>query len=969
MSESVIPSGLFSDSSRSARNLQALFEAFIASGCSYSQEQFSSALVPHLQQSPDPDMALNSLLRFIEASLSKASLFNDLVHYPVLFEVLMKVFGSSLYFADILVRDPELFRWLTASDSLLAPRSREYFGAEVERALGMFQKPERKLDALRRLYRREILRAGTRDILGEADLPTVTGEISLLADSLINAACKVAEHQLAAQFPEKPKTPYAVIGLGKLGGGELNYSSDIDIIFVYAEEGELSTERGKTVTYHEYFNRFVEKMVQNLSQSTMEGHLYRVDTRLRPESGAGPLARSLRSYLLYYESRGELWERQMLIKARTVAGDRELGSGFLRQLAPFVYPRTFFQHPAESVARIKARIENAIGGDENVKLRPGGIRDIEFTVQTLQLLHGGKNKELRSSNTLAAIIMLESAGLLKAVEAQTLRDAYRFFRTLEHRLQFVLNTQTHELPDDERERLVLAKRLGRRSGKELLEAYSFHTRGVRVIFEQVLAVKSDPAEANIVSVLEGGANSGAVSSLLKRYGLEDTIQASRNLSLLTRGKSLTAGHEYDARTRETFREIAPVLLEEIARTPAPDLTLSNIALLAGAQQMPEIFYRELQEEGLRKLVLRVCSVSPMLTKGLAFRPGMLERLATDLSLRREHVPSSDIIAWKNEQELSAGVRHVLGLTTLQQLTAELSSVADAAFSTVLNEEIKKLRKPEGSFAAFALGKYGSREILFHSDLDVIFVSDTKSSAGRAQWEKVATRVVAGLSQVSQDGVLYRVDARLRPEGKSAPLVVEHSTLMEYLRSRASLWERQSLTRFRYVCGNKKLGTRVESDIDGFAFDTSLPEGWTAQVVDMRKKMETRSRVGSSNYLDMKLGSGGMVDIEFLVQMVMLKHQSKNYRGLPTLELLRRLDMPGVSPDEVNRVSATYERYRNLEKLMRLTLEEKGTVLPEGEKLDLLARCYDGSRGNDLRRELIAEMKFVRQMFLATASTL
>lgn len=963
------PSDLFADSARSSKNLRSLYEAFIASGSNYSREQFSAALTPQLHASPDPDMALTSLLRFIEASVSKASLFNDLVHYPVLMEVLMKVFGSSRYFADILVRDPELFRWLTASDSFVAPRSKGYLTAEVERALTMFQKPERKLDALRRLYRREILRAGTRDILGEADLPTVTGEISLLADSLIDAACRVAEQQLAGQFPEKPKTPYAVIGLGKLGGAELNYSSDIDIIFVYGDEGELLNERGKAVTYHEYFNRFVEKTVQNLSQSTMEGHLYRVDTRLRPESGAGPLARSLRSYLLYYESRGELWERQMLIKARPVAGNAEFGSNFLQQLAPFIYPRTFFQHPAEAVARIKAKIENAIEGSENVKLRSGGIRDIEFTVQTLQLLHGGKNKSLRSPNTLGAITQLESAGLMKADEAQTLQEAYRFFRTLEHRLQFMLNTQTHDLPEDVRSRDALAKRMGLKSAAELLRIYQLHTTGVRLIFEQVLAVKSDPSEAGILSILEGGANEDVLNSVLTRYGFEDKGQATRNLASLARGKSLTAGHEHDARTREAFREIAPKLLEEIARSPVPDMTLSNMAMLAATQQLPEIFYRQLREEGLRKFVLRVCGISPIMVKGLAFRPGMLEQLAVDLSVSHENVAASNIIAWKNEQELCAGVRHILGLTSLQELTNELAAVADTAFASILDDNLGKFRKPGGSLAVFALGKYGSREILFNSDLDIIFVSDAKSATGQAQLEKLATRVVAELSRVSEDGTLYRVDARLRPEGKSAPLVVERTALLEYLRSRASLWERQSLTRLRFVCGDKKLGSAVESDIDKFVFGAPLPADWVGQIVDMRKKMETRSRVGRSDYLDIKLGSGGMVDVEFLTQMLMLKKQSAGLRGRPTVDLLHKLEIPGMSVEDVNRLSTTYELYRNIEKLMRITLEEKGVVLPEEKKLDLLARCHDGSRGVDLRQNLGERMKFVRQAFLAVAGRL
>jgi glutamate-ammonia-ligase adenylyltransferase len=258
----------------------------------------------------------------------------------------------------------------------------------------------------------------------------LTRQLSDLADVLIEAGLASVTETLSGKLGVSPSTPYVVLGLGKLGGRELNYSSDVDLICVYGEDGEEQDPDGKPVSRLEFFHQLTERLVQSLSVATGEGHLYRVDMRLRPEGGAGPLARSLASTLTYYESRGELWERQMLIKARVVAGDPGFGADLLARLEPFVYPRTLFQHPSHYVARIKAKIESVVGDELNVKLMPGGIRDIEFSVQVLQLLHGGRDRSLRAANTLEALQRLADAAD-RPRRADGLAEACRFFRTVD----------------------------------------------------------------------------------------------------------------------------------------------------------------------------------------------------------------------------------------------------------------------------------------------------------------------------------------------------------------------------------------------------------------------------------------------------------------------------------------------------------------------------------------------------------
>ncbi|MCK5572406.1 MAG: hypothetical protein KAJ12_06575, partial [Bacteroidetes bacterium] len=515
-----IPTGLFQDQNRAARNFVTLHEGFLHAGTQHTIDEFTRALEAHLRESPDADMALTNLLRFSEASVSKASLFNDLLQYPVVMELLLKICGSSQYFSDILVRDPGLFRWLTTSDALTSIPGKTYLAAEVRHLERTFTNPDRRLDAVRRMHRRETLRIGAMDLLGTETLAGTSEQLSRLADCVVGQACQAAWQQLSTRYGPSSPTPVAVIGLGKLGGCELNYSSDIDILFVYGEDGESVGVHGKKFSHEECCNKLAERIVQILSQPTQEGYFHRVDTRLRPESGAGPLARSLGNYLMYYESRGELWERQMLIKARWIAGDEKLGNQFIQELAPFIYPRTFFQHPAEAVARIKARIENSVGDLLNVKLMAGGIRDIEFVTQTLQLINGGAVPAVREGNTLRALGRLRGAGLLSKDECDTLSEAYCWFRTIEHRLQTKLNTQTHVLPADEGLLRSLARQLGMEDGSRLVEAVQLRARKVKAIFDQTLAVGQDEGRPGIVGVIDGGIPEDALHTLFSSYGLQ-----------------------------------------------------------------------------------------------------------------------------------------------------------------------------------------------------------------------------------------------------------------------------------------------------------------------------------------------------------------------------------------------------------------------------------------------------------------
>ena len=976
MTQRDFPPDLFTNPSGADRGIRALHETFIRSGSRFTLADFSAALLRALKSSTDPDLALTGFLRFVGAALGGATLFNDILQYPAYGDLLFSLFGFSQYFADVLVREPGLFRWLTSTDALTAPLSASYLRPEMERILETFRRPEKSLDALKRLHRRELLRIGAQDILGSADLPSATAQLSVLAEAVVDASLRIAVAQMGESGEALPREPFSVIGLGKFGGYELNYSSDIDIIFVYGDPPEGAEHAGAGV--HAYFNRLAERTVRNLTQHSGEGHLYRVDTRLRPNSGAGPLALSTEAYIAHYESRGELWERQMLIKARPVAGDIAFGREFLRTLEPFVYPRALSEHPAASVARIKSRIEADVADEPNIKLMAGGIRDIEFVVQTLQLISGGITPAIRESNTLRALAALEEHRLLTGEEHATLRQAYTLYRTIEHRLQMMLNTQTHTLPRDPRAYEVLARRTGMSGAAELRRALELNLGAVRNIFDQVLGGRVEGAAAGggIQGVLTGALDERSVSRAVSGMGFRDLRRAVNNIRLLSRGGAPSGMPGPDARTREALLAAAPAVFGGIMSTPDPDLTLSSFTLLTTTQANPHIFYTQLGDPGFRKFILALCAVSPRFARELGRHPLLLEMISSEQEVLASPPDLSppapgDAAAFKSRHELTAGVRHLLGFTDFDTLTGEISAIASSLVSASCAAVRQRGKKSFPPLAVFALGKFGTEELGFDADIDLLFVAGDAGDSARPFQEQMAARILAGVTASPSGERLYEADVRLRPEGKSAPLVVQAGSYARYIATRASLWERQSLTRLRFVAGDRAVGEYVASLVSSWVFDSPLPPDWGERIVAMRRAMEARSKTRAARYIDLKVGPGGMADVEFIAQMIQLKYggMRPEIRSGRVSTILRRGWPHSGMPGDPAFLASAYAMYRRLELLIRIGLEDRGWVLPGGEKLDCLARLYDGSSAAALQSRVAATMKRVRKEFLSVAAFL
>lgn len=491
----LIPYG-FREPAKADANLQALADDAPAR---QSLADILEGLLDNVSQSADPDQALNYFERFARAAINKIHLFSYLKDSPRTLEILAKTLGGSPYMAEILIRDPHYLYWVIDPQILHGVRKKRDIERELARALKTLAGERKRLDYLRILKRRETLRIGVRDLLGFCTVEETLADLSTLAEALISAAHWICASELRREYgiPRNAFGGFTILAMGKLGGGELNFSSDVDLIYLYASDQENVVEEAATTSASEYFRRLCQKITVALSEFTGEGYVYRVDLRLRPEGKAGNIAYSLDGFERYYQSRGETWERLALLKTWPVAGDRALGRRFIEMARPFIYDRPFDLKALEEVRVIKRKIDQRMiisqQRSRNVKLGVGGIREIELIVQALQVRHGARTPQLRERNTMKALGSLHDQSLISAEECETLTRAYVFLRDVENKLQMVDDAQTHSLPIEGRELAACARRLGYSdnelggAAELLLRDYQRHTGQVNSIFEDIFS--------------------------------------------------------------------------------------------------------------------------------------------------------------------------------------------------------------------------------------------------------------------------------------------------------------------------------------------------------------------------------------------------------------------------------------------------------------------------------------------------
>jgi len=839
----------------------------------------------------NPPQVETPLVQLSERWPATAQSLDDVVEqFPLGEPALLHLLAVSSICATRLTRNPETLLWLARPEVCLASRGYAEMFSELH-ALADDSISNRNFAALRFWKGREMTRVALRELANVAPLEETTGELSQIAEICIRG---VFEHW-DAEFRRRhgsPKAEFAILALGKLGGGELNHSSDVDLLFLYSDEGQLTPH----LSYHEFFNRLGKKVLETFSTPHPEGSMFRVDLRLRPEGSAGPLARSLESMENYYAGFGETWERLALIKTRGIAGSRELAYEFLRQHQPFIYPKSTTPDLLDEIANIKRRIERDLVGpdklERDVKLGIGGIREIEFIVQALQLIHGAHHPFLQEPSMLKALRALRQLDLLPRDEVLTLDKTYRFLRRVEHRLQIEAEQQIHTVPQEPEALQQLSRSLRFSSAEDFTAALRERMRAVRPIFRRIISeMPAEPAKIDLEI-------------------FSDQKRAGKALADLAQGP---ASFHVAPRTRQTFRKLRPILLEWLTKAADPDATLNQFVRFVEAYGLRSLLFELLvTNPRLLELLVKTFDASRFASELLIRRPQLLEDITRDPTfdeprsvaenLRRLDSLGADasnldpIRAYRYRQLLRIVLRDALGLAKPEAIFTELSDLAEACMLFV-----GKLLGSE-RLTIVALGKFGGRNISYGADLDVLFVGDDIRSA---------QNLVVTMAQPTAEGNIWLLDARLRPEGEKGPLVCSVETYQSYYANRAQHWELQALTRGRAVTGPlqgefieiaKRAWRRAGQDVD-------LP----IKIDNMLERIR-RERGSGSDFLDFKTGTGGIIEGEFLVQALQMRENIWE----PNWE--RALDQLGtrghLNDSDVGELKLAYTFLRRCESVLR-----------------------------------------------------
>ena len=831
-------------------------------------------------------------------------------NFPLGEEALLRLFALSSICAARIAQSPRLLNWL--SEVCLQARD------QVDMTNELYRMAENSVSAnnfraLRRWKNKEMTRIALRELANMATLEETTLELSQLAEISVREVFAHWNSKLR-ESSGAPDAEFAILALGKLGGRELNHSSDVDLIFLYSEEGELSP----SVSYHQWFSRLSEKILETFSTPDAEGALFRIDLRLRPEGGAGPLTRSLESMENYYAGFGETWERIALIKARGIAGDRELTYEFLRQHQPFIYPRSPTPDLLDEIANIKTRIERDVVRrdtmERNLKLGRGGIREVEFVVQTLQFIHGGRNAFLQNTSTLGTLQALASLELIPEKEILDLDRGYRFLRLVEHRLQTEAEQQIHTLPRDPVTLERLAAGLGFESAHLFNAELKNHMQNIRSVFDRVVSSAPAPVAAPDLRLFK------------------EEKAAVRSLSDLLRP---TSASHVAPRTKQIFGKLRPALLEEMAGAADPDATLNQFVRFVEAYGLRGLLFELLATNPtLLELLIKTLDRSRFAGDLLIRRPQLLEEITRDKSFSKprsiaKHVARLEsfggsstnldpIRAYRQRQTLRIIMRDVLRVADAPVIFAELSDLAEACLTFT-----NKLLGGE-NLTIIALGKFGGRELSYGADLDLVFVGEDM---------RVAQNLVAATTQPSAEGTIASLDARLRPDGEKGPLVAPLVAYQSYYHDRAQVWEIHALTRARPVSGPLQ-GAYIDI-VQKIWRDVGQQKDLFAKIDNMLERIQ-RDRSSGSEFRDFKTGTGGMIEAEFLVQALQMRAGILEPNWQQALVELQKVRM--ISDSDANSATESYNFLRRIETTLRRFENKNTSALPaDSEEQTKLAK--------------------------------
>ncbi len=951
------------------------------------------------------------LLRQLPESHAAQLLFDRLVRQhehlarlfqrdPGLLSDVLAIAAWSPLLATTLEQSPDYIPWLQRERVSARVRTRE----ELSESLARFALTNSALDAhviLARFRRRELLRTYLHDIRGIRTIVETTEELSNLADAILEYSVNLSRQQLDNRYGSPQTTDargritspdFCIVALGKLGSRELNYASDIDLLFLYSDDGETSSggSRGQ-ITNREYFVKLVESLLRLVSQQAGEGAAYRIDVRLRPHGRAGAPACSLSEAVRYYEKTAQDWELQALIRARAAAGSQRLYTRFSQRVVDRVFqPEVSVAAALRSVSEAKQQIDRQREREEkgfNVKLGRGGIREIEFIAQALQIAYGGRDPWLRAPHTLISLGRLADRGLISELEHAQLSAAYHFSRALEHRLQMEHGLQTHSVPIDRERRELVARRMNFSDQNALAgfeAALAAHTSNVRAVFDRLFA----RADVNAPADPRAGQSSVAVGGA----GLTDPDGAAARLAASIFLKHLAPGLDSSKTNPGSVDALTAFL-----RTAA-DASLNSHRALSLATRFASSLDKASEPQTVTEpeieSLVRLCGASEFFGEVLAGSPALIHALTTDARTvhGRDHL--RELTASVNQQpsfraELNAlrltwsrllveiGARDAAGELTLPDLNRMLTELAVAAISAALLIAQRELTRRYQTLAAnprlavLGLGRLGSGGMDYGSDLDVLIVYDSATPSPVAglthdeAYARLAELLVTALSSITRERYLYRVDLRLRPDGQKGPLVTESDAFIAYLEKRAGFWEWLAHVKLRAVAGDLEFGRAIEAAARRLIHELAHkadPDQLCAETLRLRDRLEKAKTTGRNTGLDIKYGAGGMLDVYFAARYLQLRDNvPDDYDDRSTLATLRRLRASG-SLDETNfaTLNEGYALLRSVDHQLRLMVGRSGRQpAPEHPAFRDLARRlgYDGAA--ELVKELKVRMTGIR----------
>ncbi|MEU9621397.1 bifunctional [glutamine synthetase] adenylyltransferase/[glutamine synthetase]-adenylyl-L-tyrosine phosphorylase [Streptomyces sp. NPDC048155] len=849
-------------------------------------------LLDALGATADPDLALHGVVRLVEAEEpdERQILLDTLVTAKPLRDRLLGVLGASEALGDHLARHPRDWHALVTYEATdLHPGVPEF-----EQGLAGADDP----DSLRVAYRRCLLAIAARDVCGTTDVAEAAAELADLATATLRAALAIARTAAPA---DAAQCRLAVIAMGKCGGHELNYVSDVDVIFVAEPADGVEESAGVQAA-----TRLAAHMMRICSDTTVEGTIWPVDANLRPEGRNGPLVRTLSSHLAYYQRWAKTWEFQALLKARPVAGDPELGAEYVEAVSPLVWQAADRENFVADVQKMRRRVVDNIPADRvdrEIKLGPGGLRDVEFAVQLLQLVHGRSDATLRSGSTLDALRALAAGGYVGRVDAAQLDDAYRFLRAMEHRIQLYRLRRTHLVPEGEADLRRIGRSLGMRTDPvtELNRAWKRHASVVRRLHEKLFYRPLLDAVAQLAPG-ESRLSAKAAGHRLEALGYADPAAALRHLEALSSGVSRKAAIQ---------RTLLPVLLGWFADSADPDAGLLGFRKVSDALGKTPWYLRLLRDEGAAaENLARVLSAGRLAPDLLLRAPEAVAILGDPQGLKprgREHLEQEVLAAVgraKGAESAAAVVRGVRRRELFRTTAADLigsygteespaeedpgalvdrvgNAVTDLNAVTIAGALRAAVREQWGDtlptrFAVIGMGRFGGHELGYGSDADVLFVHSPREGVDEHEAGRAANAVVAEtrrLLQLPTTDPPLLIDADLRPEGKSGPLVRTLKSYEAYYRRWSLVWESQALLRAEPVAGDAELGRAFIELIDPLRYPMEgLGEDAVREIRRLKARMESeRLPRGADPTLHAKLGRGGLSDVEWTVQLMQMQH--------------------------------------------------------------------------------------------------